>query len=153
MKWVKGGKPYKGCVFCGIAKDDPRVPKKVIHRDDKVMVIMNIFPYNVGHVQVVPIRHVTLPDELTEEEFAHFNDMFRKTLKMLKKALDPVGFNAGMNLGSRSGQSISHLHLQVVPRYKKEVGFMESLFGTKVMPETLDKTFKRIKKHAEILKK
>ena len=153
MAWVKNKKPYKGCVFCGIARNDPRIPKKVLYKDKTVMVIMNIFPYNVGHLQVVPIRHVEWPEDLTSEEFDHFNDMFRRTIKLQKKALNPVGFNAGMNLGGHSGQSITHLHFQVVPRYNKEVGFMESLNGVKVMPETLDQTYKKLMKHVDILKK
>jgi diadenosine tetraphosphate (Ap4A) HIT family hydrolase len=152
MKWVKNAKPYKGCVFCGIAKNDPRVPKKVIYKDKLMMVIMNIFPYNVGHLQVVPLRHVEWPEQLTEEEYAHFFDLVKKTMILLKKALNPVGFNAGMNLGVSSGQSINHLHFQIVPRYKKEIGFMESLMGVKVMPETLDATYRKIMKHADLLK-
>jgi ATP adenylyltransferase len=152
MAWVKNIKPYKGCVFCGIAKNDPKVPKKVIYRDKTMMVIMNIFPYNVGHLQIVPIRHVEWPEELNPGEYAHMNELFRKTIQLLRKALNPVGFNTGMNLGSSSGQSITHLHKQIVPRYKKEVGFMETLNGIKVMPETLDATYKKIMKHADTLK-
>ncbi len=153
MKWVKKARPYKGCVFCGIAKDDPKVPKKVIYKDDVVLVVMNIFPYNVGHVQVIPRRHAEWFGDLTEEEYLHFTKMIRKTVKMLKVALKPTGFNVGFNLGTHSGQSITHLHCQIVPRYAKEVGFMESLLGTKVMPESLHATYMRIKKHADILKK
>jgi diadenosine tetraphosphate (Ap4A) HIT family hydrolase len=153
MKWVGKRNPYKGCVFCGIARNDPRVPKKVIYRDKLLMVIMNIFPYNVGHLQVVPLRHVEWPEQLTEEEFSHFCNMIKRTIRLLRKALNPVGFNAGMNLGVSSGQSITHLHFQIVPRYAKEAGFMESLMGTKVMPETLDQTYKRIMRHVDILKK
>ncbi len=153
MKWVKNMKPYKGCVFCGIAKNDPKVPKKVIHRDDLMMVIMNIFPYNVGHVQIVPVRHVEWPEDLTKEEHEHFFSLLPRVISMLRKALNPIGFNTGMNLGSSSGQSITHLHMQVVPRYRKEVGFMETLHGVKVMPETLDATYKKIMKHAGELKK
>ena len=153
MKWVKNAKPYKGCVFCGIAKKDARVPRKEIYRDKLMMVIMNIFPYNVGHLQVVPLKHVEWPEQLTEEEYAHFFGLVKKTMILLKKAMNPVGFNAGMNIGGSSGQSITHLHFQIVPRYKKEVGFMESLMGTKVMPETLDATYKKIMKHADLLKK
>ena len=152
MSWVRG-KPFKGCVFCAIARGDKRIPAKVIHRDDQAMVVMNIFPYNVGHIMVVPIRHVTYPSELSEKEFSHFNHLFRQSITMLKKALKPAGFNAGINMGSRSGQSISHLHFQIVPRYRKEIGFMESIHGVKVMPEIIGETYKRIMKHAGVLKK
>lgn len=153
MKWITGKKPYNGCLFCGIAKNNPKIPKKVIYRDDSMMVLMNIFPYNIGHVQIVPLRHVEWLEELTEEESKDLFSIMKKTMILLKKALKPKGFNAGVNLGSSSGQSVKHLHFQIVPRYSKEVGFMETLFGTKVMPETIDQTHKRIMKHAKLLKK
>ncbi len=159
MKWVSRAalkdtsKPPGGCTFCRIARNDPRVPKKVVYRDDMVMVLMNIFPYNPGHLQVVPLRHVEWPEQLTEEEYQHFCSLIKKTIKLLRKALNPMGFNAGMNIGKSSGQSIGHLHFQIVPRYAKEAGFMEAISDTKVMPETLDQTYKRIMRHADILKK
>ncbi len=153
MKWVTGMARPSGCVFCKIARNDPRVPKKVIYRDNLVMVIMNIFPYNVGHVEVVPISHVEWPEQLTDEEFTHFCSMIKKTINLLRKTLSPPGFNTGINLGKVSGQSVPHLHFHIVPRYASEAGFMDAIAGTKVMPETLDQTYKRIMKHADMLKK
>jgi ATP adenylyltransferase len=152
MKWLDRDKP-KGCIFCGIAKNDPKIPKKVIYKDKLVMVIMNIFPYNVGHLQVVPLRHVEWPEQLSDEEFSHFFNMIKKAFILLRKALNPSGFNAGMNLGRYSGQSISHLHFQIVPRYSPDSVFMESISYTKVMPLNLEQTHKRIMKYADILKK
>jgi diadenosine tetraphosphate (Ap4A) HIT family hydrolase len=153
-KWIKHGKPYKGCIFCGIAKNDPKIPKKLVYKDKENMVIMNIFPYNTGHLEVIPIRHVENPLELTDEEYANLFFMVRKVILLLKKSLKPDGFNVGINIGKGvAGASIDHLHVHVVPRFKNEIGFMESLLGTKVMPETLDQTYRKIIKHVDILKK
>ena len=152
-KWVKKpGKKIKGCIFCGIAREDPDVPAMVIYKDSSVMVIMNIFPYNVGHIEVVPVRHVVNIEDLNEEEFLHFFKTIKKSLGMLRKALEPKGFNIGFNLNESSGASIAHLHAQIVPRYDRDAGFMEVTSDTKVMSESLDQTFKRIKKHAGMLK-
>ena len=154
MKWVKKpGKKIKGCLFCGIAKNDPNIPKKVLYKDKDVMVIMNIFPYNVGHLEVVSVRHVIWLEELSKEEFDKFFEMIKKTILLLKKTLNPKGFNVGLNLGGNiSGGSILHLHVQIVPRYERDLGFMEVTAETKVMPESLDQTYKKLMKNVKILK-
>ncbi len=156
MKYIKGKKklqPYKGCLLCGIAKDKAGVIKKVLYKDRLMMVIMNVFPYNVGHVQVVPVRHVEELEDLTEEEYRRMWDLVRKCIIMLKKAFSPKGFNIGLNIGGDiSGGSIKHLHIQIVPRYERDLGFMEVTADTKVMPMTVDQAFKELKKHVKVLK-
>jgi diadenosine tetraphosphate (Ap4A) HIT family hydrolase len=150
--WVK--KEIKGCVFCEIAKDNPDVPKKVIYKGKEFMVIMNIFPYNVGHLQVIPVKHVEKLEELSDREITGLFLMVNKTIKMLTASLNPAGFNIGMNIGGDiSGGSIMHLHVQIVPRYKRDSGFMEITADTKVMPESINQTYKKIMKNAGILKK
>jgi diadenosine tetraphosphate (Ap4A) HIT family hydrolase len=156
-KWVR--KPGRGlpkgvdCVFCGIAMNHPEIPKKLLFKDKHVMVVMNIFPYNLGHLQVVPVRHVIWPEELTEEEFTAFFRMIRKTMLLLKKTLNPKAFNLGMNIGGDlSGGSILHLHAQIVPRYTRDLGFMEVTMGTKVMVETINQTYKKLMKNVNMLK-
>jgi diadenosine tetraphosphate (Ap4A) HIT family hydrolase len=152
-KWVSHGKPFKGCIFCGIAKNDPKIPKKVVYKDKEVMVIMNIFPYNTGHLEVIPIKHVKELKDLSEKEMMTVFGMVKKVIELLKKSHNPEGFNVGINLGKGiAGASIDHLHIHIVPRFRNEVGFMESLLGTKVMPETIDKTHKKIMKHVAMLK-
>ena len=151
--WVKKNAKTGGCLFCRIARGDRSVPAKVIYRDKKVMVIMNIFPYNIGHLQVIPIRHVVWPYELSGDDYHYFSDMIKKTVLMLKKALNPKGFNIGFNLGGvLAGGSVLHMHAQIVPRYLKDLGFMEVTAETKVMPESLDQTFEKIMKFADVLK-
>jgi diadenosine tetraphosphate (Ap4A) HIT family hydrolase len=151
--WVKHPRvKFTGCIFCGIAKGDKKIPSKVLYKDPDMMVIMNIFPYNVGHIQVVPIRHIRSLDEMTEDEFNKFFRMGKKCLMFLRKALNPAGFNVGINLGEVAGASIEHIHMQIVPRYNREVGFMETTAHTKVMPESLEQTHKKLMKFVDLLK-
>jgi diadenosine tetraphosphate (Ap4A) HIT family hydrolase len=152
-KWVK--KPHlkkDKCIFCAIAKGDKSIPSKVIYKGKDMMVIMNIFPYNPGHLQVVPLRHIRKLDELSKEEFIKFFETGRKCINMLEKAMKPLGFNMGINLGEVAGASIEHLHMQIVPRYKREIGFMETTSHTKVMPMGLDEVYRKLKQHIHILK-
>ncbi len=156
LKYVKKvGKNEKeeGCLFCRIAKDDPKVEKKVIYKDDVVMVLMNIYPYNVGHLQVVPVRHVVWLEELTQEEHKILFEMVYRTVKLLRKVAEPVAMNIGLNMGGEvSGASVMHLHIHVVPRYKRDFGFMEVTNDTKVMVEPLETTYAKLMKHVDMLK-
>jgi diadenosine tetraphosphate (Ap4A) HIT family hydrolase len=145
--------PYKGCLLCGVAQNKPGVIKKVIYKDKLAMVILNVFPYNVGHVQVVPLRHIECLEDMTKKEHDHIFDLVRRTVLMLKKAFSPAGINIGMNVGGDvAGASISHIHVQIVPRYKRDLGFMEVTMSTKVMSTTLDQALSKLKKNASLLK-
>ncbi len=153
MKNKKKMQPYKGCIFCGVAKGKLGVINKVIYKDKMAMVILNVFPYNRGHVQVIPIRHVEALEDLKDEERDHLFKLVARSIKMVKKAFEPKGFNLGMNIGGElTGASIKHIHVQVVPRYKRDLGFMEVTGSTKVMPITLDQVQKKLKKYAYLLK-
>lgn len=148
MKWV--GKSHSGCTLCKIAKGESI--SKVLFKNKNIIVIMNIFPYNTGHLQVMPIRHVSTLDELSDDEIFELFRMVKRCVRLISKVLKPEGFNIGMNIGEFSGASIAdHLHIHIVPRYKTDFGFMEILAETKVMPEKLEETYKRLMKHAKIL--
>ncbi len=154
MKYVKKASKEKGkCIFCAIANDDPDIPKKVLHKDDKVMVIMNIYPYNVGHLQVIPVRHVVWLEELSPEEKDALFGMVDRTIKLLRKTEKPIAMNVGINMGGEiAGASIEHLHVHVVPRFRRDFGFMEVTAETKVVAEPLEKTYKRLMKEVSMLK-
>ncbi|MDI6917289.1 MAG: HIT domain-containing protein [Thermoplasmatales archaeon] len=113
-----GKKPKVECLLCAIRDKNPDVWTRRIYEDKNVMVIMNIFPYSPGHVQVVPSRHVEDLKELHDDELEYTLDFVQRTTGFVKKIMEPEGFNIGINLG-KSGASISHLHVQIVPRYKK----------------------------------
>lgn len=113
-----GKKPKVKCLFCAIRDHDPRVWTREIYRDDGALVIMNIFPYSPGHIQVLPSRHVEDPGELSDEEFLHVLDFVQRGVGLVRKVMKPDGMHLGINLG-KAGASILHLHVQIVPRYKK----------------------------------
>jgi len=151
-RWVGKKKP-DGCVFCRIAKDDPEVEEKTVYKDKDVMVLMNIFPYNTGHIQVIPVKHVESLEEMSDDEIKTLFSMVRKATLLLKKVLSPLGFNIGINQGlDVSGASVKHLHVHVVPRFRTDFGFLEIISGTKVFPEPLEKTFEKLKREAKMLK-
>jgi ATP adenylyltransferase len=153
MQWVKHPeKRPAGCVFCKIGKSEKPRQHFILSKGRGFFVVMNIYPYNTGHLQVIPLRHVKDIDELSEEETAEMFLLVRKAMLLLRKVLDPVGFNVGFNQGgSVSGASIEHLHVHVVPRYKTDFSFMDIIGGTKVLPEELEKTYKRLLKEANML--
>lgn len=152
MGWLKG-KQIEGCVFCRIAEGDKRVPSRVLHRGKKFMVIMNIFPYNAGHLQVLPVKHVLNIEDMSDADVSEMFILVKRCMILLKKVLSPLGFNMGVNQGGDvAGASIDHLHIHIVPRYRRDFGFMEVIGKTKVLPIDVDETFSRLKKHVDILK-
>ena len=150
MKWVK--KKVKKCFFCEAAKNKKCAKKfKILYKNKNVLVLMNSYPYNTGHLLVAPIKHIADFDELGNEEIKEIFIVVKKCVKILKKALKPDGFNIGLNIGKFSGASIeNHLHIHIVPRFKTDFGFIEVVSKTKVMPEYLEKTYERLMKYEKI---
>jgi diadenosine tetraphosphate (Ap4A) HIT family hydrolase len=100
---------------------------------------------------VVPIRHVVKLSELTQDETNAFFWMGAKTVKLVRKAFNPTGVNMGLNIGSAAGASILHLHLHIVPRYPRELGFMETTADTRTLVMNAETTYKRLAPHLDIL--
>jgi len=134
-----------GCFFCQklAAGDDEAV--YVLVRDEAAFVILNAFPYNPGHLMVAPIRHVGELEELTSEELADASALLQRSIRALKEASAPDGFNIGMNLGRVAGAGVpGHLHWHVVPRWNGDTNFMPVIADTKVLPEALAQTYARL---------
>jgi ATP adenylyltransferase len=148
MKWIKR-KKIKGCLFCNIVK---KKEKAFILKEGEVFVIMNKFPYNTGHLLIFPIRHVKEIGDLRKEELENLFTTLQKSVELLKKVLHPKGFNIGINIGRVASASVDHIHLHVVPRFGADAGFMEVFDSTKVMPESLVETFKKLRKFSYLLR-
>lgn len=109
--------------------------------------ILNIYPYNTGHLMVVPLRHVANIEELSEQEHADIGMMLARCVRAIKKAYSPHGINIGMNLGRAAGAGLeSHLHFHIVPRWNGDTNFMPVVAETKVISEMLDDAFRKLKK-------
>jgi len=153
LGWVKkaNGKS-RGCVFCKIAKSKRDAANMVVHRSGRFLVVMNIYPYNTGHIQVLPLKHVINLEDLSDEDVSEMSVLVKKCVRLLKKTLCPEGFNIGLNQGGEAaGASIGHLHVHIVPRFRRDFGFIDIIGGTKVLPEPVGKTYEKLKSNAKML--
>jgi ATP adenylyltransferase len=146
MEFIAGEKPA-GCIFCDFpsapASDDRK--NLIVHRDDHAYVILNRYPYNSGHLMVVPRRHGADLDALPPAEWAALQALLRRTSAVLRTTYKPEGLNIGMNLGRAGGAGIvDHLHWHLVPRWVGDNNFMPVLADIRVMVDHLDSTWEKV---------
>jgi len=137
----------KGCFLCHSyrSKDDDK--NFVVYRGKFSFVVMNIFPYNNGHLMIAPIKHLKDITSLTEEEDKEIMELIKKSVKILKKLLNPDGFNIGVNLGKTAGAGLEeHIHFHIVPRWNGDTNFMPVISDTKVIPQSLSELYLELKK-------
>ena len=133
----------KGCLFCRAKRAAQSQDQKnlVVHRSHRSFSILNLYPYNNGHVMVVPVRHVSGLEKLGSEERLDLLREVDLVLKLLRKVFHPEGFNLGLNLGRSGGAGVpGHVHLHMVPRWLGDTNFMPVLTGTKVISDSLKAT-------------
>ena len=140
----------KKCVFCEIDKLNQDEKTFVIARQEFNYVVLNIFPYNNGHLLVVPYEHVDDTTILSEDVLNEAMRLIQYSIKALRNVFSADGFNVGMNLGSAAGAGIAeHIHFHIVPRWKGDTNFMPVLSGNKVISQDLKTTFDKIKPEFE----
>jgi ATP adenylyltransferase len=126
--------------------DIPRLTDEeglVVARGELVYVVLNLYPYNPGHLMVVPYRRVSELEDLTDAESAELMAFTQKSIRVIKSVSNPGGFNVGLNLGKVSGGSLAeHLHMHVVPRWIGDANFITIIGGTKMIPQLLQETRK-----------
>jgi ATP adenylyltransferase len=140
--------PAPACIFCAFpaAGPDKRREHLILAVGATSFVIMNRYPYNNGHVMVVPLRHAGDPMDVPDEEWAACGDMVRRTTRVLKEALGAHGFNVGMNLGRTAGAGIDqHCHWHIVPRWNGDTNFMPVVGEVKVMSDHLEASYDRLR--------
>jgi ATP adenylyltransferase len=129
-----------GCPFC-VAPDKPESDSLVVARGEKVYAVLNLYPYNPGHLLICPYRHVADYTELDEDETVELAAFTRKAMRVVRQTSSPHGFNIGMNQGSVAGAGIAaHLHQHLVPRWGGDANFMSVIGLTKVLPQLLGDT-------------
>jgi ATP adenylyltransferase len=146
MEFIRAEKP-KGCIFCEFPAAPPSEDRAnlLVHRSAHAFTCLNRYPYNSGHLMVIPRAHVSDLGALSAEAHADLQDELRRALAVVKKVYAPEGMNVGMNLGKAAGAGIAdHLHWHVVPRWVGDNNFMPVMADQRVVVEALDEAWGRL---------
>ena len=148
IQYIKAPKQPRSdaSLFTRIAQSNEDEKNYVVYRGKSCFALLNTYPYNGGHLMVVPYREVSDLDGLTEDELKELMVVARLCQTALKEVMQPDGFNIGLNLGKVAGAGISeHLHLHIVPRWNGDTNFMPVLGQTNVLPEALEDTSRKLR--------
>jgi ATP adenylyltransferase len=136
----------QGCVLCDKGRSTNFAADFVLYRGTSCYIIMNLYPYNTGHLMVTPYAHTADLPGLEKDTAAELFALTRKAVGLLHQGLSPHGFNVGMNLGRTAGAGIDeHLHMHIVPRWNGDANFMPVVGGTKLVPEALEQTYSKLR--------
>jgi ATP adenylyltransferase len=145
LAYITGGAGSGGCVFCD-ALIDPGADALIVHRGATCYLILNLYPYNNGHLMVVPNRHLASLAAATPEERSELIELTTRAEIALTEAFQPHGLNMGINLGKPAGAGVlDHVHLHVVPRWNGDTNFMTVIGRTRVLPEELPDTAAKLR--------
>ncbi len=134
------------CILCEIIQESDKVEVLKIYQDELMAISLNLYPFNPGHLMIFPIRHILDFRELTNEETIHLTKLIKKSQNLLTEMYNPTGFNIGFNQGMSAGASIKHLHVHIVPRYNRELGYIDIIGKTRVLVEGVHTVFEKMKK-------
>ena len=153
MEYILSNQKGGDCIFCpghDRSQDEARL---ILHVGPLTMVVMNRFPYINGHLLVAPVRHLSDLEALSRDEMLDLLKMVREATGVLKKAMNPEGFNVGLNLGKVAGAGMEeHVHFHIVPRWTGDTNFMTVFGEVRVIPEHIEETYGRLLPHFKELK-
>jgi len=145
--YVSGTEKPVGCVFCDAAKADDDEKARIVYRGQHCFVILNTYPYTPGHVMVVPYAHLDELRKLPADAANEVMTLSQRMESLLRELYHPDGINLGMNIGKAAGAGIAgHIHMHVLPRWVADANFVSVVGETRVLPETLEETWKRMTK-------
>jgi len=137
--------PKNNCIFCDKPKASADKENFILYRGKLSFVMMNLYPYNNGHLMVSPYKHIPSISKMEKEDLFYLNLLTQASIQVLEKAFKPEGFNIGANIGKAAGAGFAeHVHIHIVPRWSGDTNFMPVLSETKVMPEHLDSVYERL---------
>jgi ATP adenylyltransferase len=135
-----------GCIFCEKTADPDDRANFVVHRGERNIVLLNIYPYNNGHVMIAPRQHAATLGDLSAEAAREMMDLTRHCEQLLRAVYRPDGINLGMNIGECAGAGVAgHIHMHVLPRWAGDAGFITTVSETRVVPEDLETTWRRLR--------
>lgn len=138
-------RPSVACIICSILNGEPEVANLLVWKNELVAACANLYPYNAGHLLLFPLRHINDPRQLIEIEQQQMQHLLNHSLDRLESVYKPSGFNIGFNIGEASGASIEHLHQHIVPRYSRELGFVDITAGAKIVIEDPQVTLSKLR--------
>jgi ATP adenylyltransferase len=137
-----------GCIFCDKPAKNEDEANLILLRTPHSFVMLNAYPYNNGHLMIAPFRHLAGFTDLTDEERCDLMSTIADAQRILERAYSPQGMNVGANLGHCAGAGVpGHVHVHIVPRWEGDTNFMPVVGETRVLPETLEETFARLREH------
>jgi ATP adenylyltransferase len=134
------------CIFCAKPRGDDDEANLIVHRGERCFVILNLYPYTNGHLMVAPYEHTGSLPELDQETVGEMMALAQRAMRLLEDSYGPHGYNVGFNQGRVAGAGVEHhIHMHVVPRWGGDTNFMPVLADVRVMPQTLDQTYKTLR--------
>lgn len=145
IEYLNAGTKTNECILCTKPQEKKDKKNLILEKGKKAFVIMNLYPYNSGHLMIAPYRHTNEFENLKESESLEIIKLTQIWIKIIKQLMRPQGFNLGVNLGKCSGAGIDeHLHFHIVPRWNGDTNFMPVIADTKVIPENLNQTYDKL---------
>lgn len=146
MTYIEDSTKEEGCVFCNAQSKPDSAENLIAFRGEFSYVILNRFPYTSGHLMVIPFKHVSSLEELDEVTRAEMMELTSRCTTELRAIYKPQGFNVGINIGEAAGAGVlGHVHIHIVPRWAGDTNFMTAVGETRVLPESLEDTYNRVK--------
>jgi ATP adenylyltransferase len=144
--YVAGIDKTSGCIFCELPRLGDDVKARIVHRGQYCYIILNTYPYTAGHVMIVPFAHLDELQKLPAEAAHEMMDLGQRMEQVLRQLYRPDGINLGMNIGKAAGAGVAgHIHLHALPRWVADANFMTVVGETRMLPESLETTYVRIK--------
>lgn len=146
MEYITNADKTEGCIFCKFPAETDDAKNLLLYRGEHSLLMLNAYPYSNGHLMVAPYRHTADLNDLEDPELLELTHLVRKAVNLLKETFHPDGFNVGVNMGRVAGAGIAdHVHIHVVPRWNGDTNFMPVLGDVRVIPESLQSVYQRLK--------
>ena len=146
MEYIQPNIQHENCILCELTQQPDNAENLIMYRGQRVFIMLNRYTYTSGHLMVVPFEHKPSLDDLDRETSIEIMELTQKSIRLLRSVYQPQGFNVGVNIGEAAGAGIvGHIHLHVVPRWLGDTNFMSTLATTRVLPESLVETYRRLK--------
>ena len=150
-RYIQSARDSADCIFCLEAAEDRDDENFIVYRGRLNFIILNLFPYTSGHLMIAPYEHVATMEAAADETLVEMMGLAKEAQKHLHALYHPHGFNIGMNIGEMAGAGITgHIHMHVVPRWAGDANFMSTVGETRVLPEELPETYRKLKEAFDV---